>query len=184
MNSIFKEAAPVLKGVWSSNRAGLTGGAGGGGHAIHLGVITNVQINFSQQVSRIYDLNRINFAGGKAAMYYVGGRAEGRATFGRLIGPGPSGCDFYFTYGDICAIGDKSLVLTFAGSGNMDCDGQKATYTLYSPILISVGITQNAQDTMINENCQFMFADMECGQGAAPGVPLPAVGGVPQPVVV
>ena len=161
MNSVFKEAAPALKGVWSSNRAGLTGGAVGGA-AIAMGVVTNVQVNFSQQISRIYDLNRDNFVAGKAAMYYVGGRAEGRATFGRLIGPGPSGCNFYFTYGDICAIGKKSLVLTFQGSGNMDCTGQRVAYTLTTPILISVGITQNAQDTMINENAQFMFADMEC----------------------
>lgn len=172
MNSIFKEAAPALAGVWSSNRAGISAGGGG---AFHLGVVTNVQINFSQQVSRMYDLNKDNFVGGfggffglfarpgKAAMYYIGGRAEGRATFGRLIGPGKTGCDFYAAFGDICAINDNNLTLTFEGSGNMDCSGTKVTYTLSSPILISVGITQNAQDTMINENAQFMFADMECG---------------------
>ena len=163
MNSIFKEAAPALKGVWSSNKAGISAGGGG---AFHLGVVTNIQINFSQQVSRMYDLNKDNFvaaAGGlKAAMYYIGGRAEGRATFGRLIGPGKTGCDFYAAFGDICAINGNNLVLTFEGSGNMDCSGAKASYTLSSPILISVGITQNAQDTMINENAQFMFADMEC----------------------
>jgi hypothetical protein len=168
MNSIFKEASPALQGVWSSNRAGISAGGGG---AFHLGVVTNIQINFSQQVSRMYDLNKKNFVGGgggagaapgKAAMYYIGGRAEGRATFGRLIGPGKTGCDFYSTFGNICNINNNNLVLTFEGSGNMDCTGAKAKYTLSSPILISVGITQNAQDTMINENAQFMFADMEC----------------------
>ena len=164
MQSIFKEASSNLQGVWSSNRAGVSGSAAGG--AFHMGVVTNIQINFSQQVSRIYDLNKDNFVDDKSAMYYVGGRSEGRATFGRLIGPkaGKSGCDFYKDYGDICAIGDKTLTLTFTGSGNKDCLGQGSKYTLSAPILISIGITQNAQDTMINENAQFMFADMECSQ--------------------
>mgnify|MGYP003640476220 CR=1 FL=1 len=164
MASVFTEAAPQLKGVWSSNRAGLTGGGG-----LPLGVVTNVSINFNQQISRMFDLNTegrtgaANAAGVKKAnMYYIGGRAEGQATFGRLIGPGPSGCSFYTGYGDICAIGTNSLVLTFKGSGNMDCSGQSSKYTLTGPILVGVGITQNAQDTMINENAQFMFADMEC----------------------
>ena len=169
MDSIFKEASSKLQGVFSSNRAGVSGSAPGG--AFHMGVVTNVQINFSQQISRIYDLNKDNFQDDKSAMYYVGGRSEGRATFGRLIGPekGSSGCDFYKDYGDICAIGEKTLTLEFTGSGKLDCLGQSSNYTLSAPILISVGITQNAQDTMVNENAQFMFADMECSQGAAAG---------------
>ncbi len=158
MASVFKEAAPNLKGVFSSNRAGVTGA----GNGVDLGVVTNIQINYSQNVSRIFDLNRKNIAGGKAPMYYVGGRSEGRATFGRLIGPAGSGCAFYTQYGDICKIAQNNLQITFQGSGNMDCSGASTTYTMTSPIAISVGITQNAQDTMINENVQFMFADLEC----------------------
>jgi hypothetical protein len=160
MASVFAEASPSLKGVFSSNRAGVSGP---GGKAF--GVVTNVQINFSQQISRVYDLNKKNVGGdGKAPMYYVGGRAEGRATFGRLIGPGASGCDFYEKYGNICKIAGTSIQLTFHGSGTLDptCQGQKVKYTLTSPICISVGISMNAQDTMVNENAQFMFADMEC----------------------
>ena len=159
MASVFAEAAPNLKGVFSSNRAGVTGA----GNAVDLGVVTNIQINFSQNVSRIFDLNRKGLgAGAKAPMYYVGGRSEGRATFGRLIGPKGSGCAFYTQYGDICKIAENNLQITFQGSGNMDCSGASTTYTMTSPIAISVGITQNAQDTMINENVQFMFADLEC----------------------
>jgi hypothetical protein len=165
MASIFKEAASVLQGVWSSNRAGITAGGPAG---FALGVVTQVQINYSQQISRMYDLNKDNAVGGggnaKSAMYYIGGRAEGRATFGRLIGPGKSGCNFYSKFGDICKIKNNNLTLTFEGSGGAGptCKGKKVTYTLNSPVLISVGITQNAQDTMINENAEFMFADMEC----------------------
>ena len=171
-DSIFKEAAPELKGVWSSNRAGISSGKG-----LPLGVVTNVSINFNQQVNRMFDLNRTGMGvADKAPMYYIGGRAEGQATFGRLIGPGPSGCSFYSSYGNICDIGD-SLVLTFQGSGNKGCGGQSAVYTLTSPILVGVGITQNAQDTMINENAQFMFADMQCSGGPAAGGPAAPGGG-------
>jgi len=162
MASVFAEASPELKGVFSSNRAGVSGPGGAA-----FGIVTNVQINFSQQISRIYDLNKENAGPGKAPMYYVGGRAEGRATFGRLIGPGASGCDFYESYGDICKANEHDIVLIFHGSGTLaaDCKGQKSTYTLTAPICISVGISMNAQDTMINENAQFMFADMECMAG-------------------
>jgi hypothetical protein len=162
MASIFKEAAPALKGVMSSNRAGVSSGSG-----LALGVVTNVSINFNQQVSRIFDLNRTNMAADdKAPMFYVGGRSEGQCTLGRLIGPGATGCTFYSDYGNICQIED-SIILTFQGSGSdLHCgNANQATYTLTSPILVGVGITQNAQDTMVNENAQFMFADMECQAG-------------------
>ena len=153
MARVFAESTPNLKGVWSSNRAGIMGPAG------KMGVVTNVQIQFSQTVNRIFDLNK---KAGKGAFYYVGGRAEGRATFGRLIGPAGSGCTFYSTYGDICNIKD-SLSLTFVGSGaSLKCATNTSTYKLMKPIAIQIGITQNAQDTMINENVQFMFADLDC----------------------
>ena len=54
MASVFAEAAPNLKGVFSSNRAGVPGAGAG----VDLGVVTNIQINYSQNVSRIFDLNR------------------------------------------------------------------------------------------------------------------------------
>lgn len=157
MAKVFEQATPNLKGVWSSNKAGVRGAGG------NLGVVTNIQVQFSQTVNRIFDLNK---AAGAGAFYYVGGRAEGRATFGRLIGPAGSGCLFYADYGNICAI-KASLTLTFVGSGAGGagvgaCADTPSTYKLLKPIAIQVGITQNAQDTMINENVQFMFADMRC----------------------
>lgn len=158
MASVFQEAAPNLQGVFSSQRAGIIAGGG-----VDLGVVSQVQINYSQNVSRIFDLNRGGIAaGGKVPMYYVGGRSEGRATLGRIIGPKGSGCAFYTKYGDLCNI-QPNLQLTFQGSGQgLNCGGASSTYTMTRPIAISVGISQNAQDTIINENVQFMFADLEC----------------------
>jgi hypothetical protein len=152
MARVFAESTPNLKGVWSSNKAGVRGAGG------NLGVVTNIQIQFSQTVNRIFDLNR---KAGKGAFYYIGGRAEGRATFGRLIGPAGSGCDFYAKYGNICNIKD-SISITFVGSGKGKCGNTTSTYKMMKPIAVQVGITQNAQDTMINENVQFMFADLDC----------------------
>jgi|TARA_R110000824_G_scaffold82768_4_gene207419 hypothetical protein len=155
---IFKGATPQLEGVWSSNQAGIIAGAG-----MSLGVVTQVQIQFSQTINRIYDLAKTGTGDEVGHMYFIGGRAEGRMTLGRLIGPKGSGCDFYKDYGDICAI-KPSLEITFKGSGasKTSCAGQSSTYTMTHPICVQVGITQNAQDTMINENAQFMFSDLVC----------------------
>ena len=159
MASVFKEAAPNLQGVFSSQKAGITAGG-----TVDLGVVSQVQINYSQNVSRIFDLNRAGIGGGgKVPMYYVGGRSEGRATLGRIVGPKGSGCGFYTNYGDLCNI-QPNLQLTFKGSGAsiVGCKGKSTKYTMTRPLAISIGISQNAQDTIINENVQFMFADLEC----------------------
>jgi len=184
--SVFAEASNGVAGTFSSNRAGIAVGGEGTGK---LGLVTNVNIQFSQNISRIFDLNRDNAvgvagaAGGgkKNPMYYVGGRSQGTLTLGRILGPAGSPCDFYIYFGDVCNI-RGSITLTFTGGKGaaganvgqlVQCADEKIEFTCISPVITNIGITQNANDTMINENVTMMIADLHCDkvpvgvQGAA-----------------
>ena len=167
--SVFKGAAVEAVGSMSGNKGGISDGPEG-----VLGIVTNVNINFAQQVSRIFDLNRDNAkADDKGIMYYVGGRATGNLSIGRIIGPSGEGnadvCTFYETYGNICKLA-KDFTITFAGQGvtaadaqGGECnDSQEVKFTIKQPMITNLGITQNSSDTLVTENLQFQFADLEC----------------------
>jgi len=163
---VFKEASSAVAGVFSSQAAGVVSA-----EAKVLGIITNVNIQFQQSVNRIFDLNMDNKVGGKSPMYYIGGRAQGNLTIGRLLGP-KSDCDFYEKYGDMCSI-QPQINMEFVGGqpgappapGAVVTCGQNnptKTYKIKQPVITSIGISQNAQDFMINENITLMFSDLEC----------------------
>ena len=167
--SVFKGAAVEAVGSMSGNKGGISGGPAG-----NLGIVTNVSINFAQQISRIFDLNKANANDpNKGIMYYVGGRATGNLTIGRIIGPTPAGgdaevCNFYHTYGNICNLADD-LTITFIGQGvsdnnaGGDCnDNQETKFTMKQPMITNLGVSQNSSDTLVTENLQFQFADLEC----------------------
>jgi hypothetical protein len=164
---VFKQASSRVAGTFQSQSAGLVSA-----DAQALGIITQVNIQYQQSINRIFDLNRSNKNADKAPMYYIGGRAQGTLTIGRLLGP-KSDCDFYEKFGDVCKI-QPQINMEFAG-GNPGAAGQDPnavlqgcgdkntkTYSIKQPVLTGIGISQNAQDFMINENVTMMFADMEC----------------------
>ncbi len=167
--SVFKGAAVKAAGSMSGNKGGISGSIDK-----KLGIVTNVQIQFQQQISRIFDLNRANKVTDDAGiMYFVGGRASGNMTIGRIIGPANGNkaevCDFYQTYGNICNLADN-ITITFKGGGvspanSKKCnDSQETKFEIESPMITNMGVTQNSQDTMVTENLQFQFADLLCGK--------------------
>lgn len=161
---VFAEASNGVVGTFSSNNAGMAS------DGVALGLITNVNIQFSQQVNRIFDMNLSNKPNkDKSAMYYIGGRAQGQLTIGRVLGPTGTPCDFYRDFGNVCGI-QKTLVLKFqAGKGKQSavgqagkCELQPITFTIHHPLLTSIGVTQNSNDVIVNENITLMFADLQC----------------------
>lgn len=164
---VFKQASSQVAGTFQSQSAGLVSA-----EAQALGIITQVNIQYQQSISRIFDLNRSNKNADKAPMYYIGGRAQGTLTIGRLLGP-KTDCEFYKLYGDVCTI-QPQINMEFAG-GNPGAanqnpndvlkgcgDNNTKKYSIKQPVLTGIGISQNAQDFMINENITMMFADMTC----------------------
>lgn len=109
----------------------------------------NVQFSFTQSVSLLYELGSNN-------VYYVGGRAQGTMSVGRIIGPARGALNLINNYGDLC----NPRNIAFNASAGCSA-GAGAKYQLKSAVLQAVGGSINAQDVVINEQLQFMFIDMD-----------------------
>ena len=159
MAAIFKDQATNLLGVFSSQSAVMTLGE------VALGIVQNVQLQHSQQINRIYDVGN----GGKAklenfaAVYYVGGRAQGQGTIARVLGPGSEpAAQFYAKFGGVCESKGNNLTFTFSGSTcGPGVVAPTTKYTAQGAIITNVGISVAAQDMIVNENVTFMFANLD-----------------------
>jgi hypothetical protein len=127
-----------------------------------LGIVQNVQLQFNQQINRIYDVGNGGRTG-VAAVYYVGGRAQGQGTIARVLGPGQSGSlgAFYTKFSSIC--NPLNLAFQFTGTsckGGANA-GAKTVYSAQGSVITQVGIQVAAQDMIVNENVTFMFANLD-----------------------
>ena len=57
--------------------------------------------------------------------------------------------------------------LTFFGGkpgagGEATCGTEPIEFTIKQPLLTNIGITQNSNDNVVNENVTLMFADLHC----------------------
>jgi hypothetical protein len=127
---------------------------------VTLGIVQNVQLQFNQQINRIYDVGNGQVTDG-VAVYYVGGRAQGQGTVARVLGPASGSLgDFYTSFSSICV----PLDLAFTFSSN-NCGegggGETTTYNAQGSVMTGVAIQVAAQDMIVNENVTFMFANLD-----------------------
>lgn len=114
-------------------------------------VLQNVQFTFTQQVNMLYEI-------GSGNVYYIGGRAQGTASVARIIGPGRAQLSLISTFKNLCAPADLQL------DGSAMCDQGSSSgvnYKLRNAVLTSIAGSVNANDVLINEQLQFMFADLD-----------------------
>lgn len=131
-----------------------------------LGIVQNVQIQFSQQIARIYDVSNGGAAAeGQVPVFYVGGRTQGQATIARVLGPQSGAlCNFYTEMGNVCS--PQDLTFTFRGS----CEGLSSAggtadgviFTVEAAVMTNLGISVGSQDMIVNENISLMFANLQC----------------------
>ena len=115
-------------------------------------LVQNVQFSYSQQVTMLYEIGSNN-------VYYVGGRAQGTATLARVAGPAQFGANFIELYNDICTPED----ISFSGrTGScVNANIGDVQYNLIDAVLTTVSVSVTAQDVVINEQLQFLFADLD-----------------------
>lgn len=146
-----------------------------------LGIVQNVQVQFAQQIARIYDVSNggtAGAAGGLVPVFYVGGRTQGNATIARVLGPQSGAlCDFYEMMGNVCS--PQDLQFTFRGGcgpqgGNQptkklpfanavgSAEFNSVKYSIEAAVMTNLGVTVGSQDMIVNENITLMFANLKC----------------------
>lgn len=180
MADVYARQRTGFGGSFASDLAAMTIA----GSTTPLGIVQNVQLNFSQQVARIYDVSNGGAAagvGGLVPVFYVGGRTQGNASIARVLGPQSGAlCAFYQEIGNICSPQDLSF--TFAGGCGPAGQGANATavlptsnavgsseantvkYTIQAATMVGLTVGIAAQDMIVNENVAIMFANLACDE--------------------
>jgi hypothetical protein len=124
-------------------------------------LMQNLQIQYSQQVTRLYEIGRI---GQKSRVYYISGRAQGQIQAAHVIGPGVVIKAYYDNYGDVCQAINNQIQLQL---GPNICGGaaNALTYRARHCVLTQIGLSVAAQDFVISENSTLMFAGLELNPG-------------------
>lgn len=131
-----------------------------GGSAAALGILMqNMQLQYSQQVTRLYELG---VAGATTNAYYVAGRAQGQLTAAHVIGPNVALKAYYDKYSDVCKAKDNNIDLNLTPNlcQTTGTTGQ-LKYTCKNCVLTQIGMSVSVQDYLINENSTLMFIGLE-----------------------
>lgn len=126
-----------------------------GGGSVRGLLVQNINFSFQQQVTMLYEV-------GSEFVYYVGGRAQGTAQIGVIVGPSQFSQGLVEKFRDLCSPQD----IGFSASAGCVRGGVK--YTLQSAILTGLAVTVQAQEVLINKNLNFMYVDLEYQGGAGP----------------
>ena len=114
-------------------------------------LVTNVTVQYQQQVNRIFDVQ-------SDKTYYVVGRVQGNGSLGTVVGPKGAGDASLEKLGNPC--NRSKLLFSFTGSrcgGDGAVSSLKRARQLHDVVLQSIGFTIQAQDMVINENLGIQF---------------------------
>lgn len=122
-------------------------------------LLQNIQLQYSQNITRLYEIGK---TGQKTKIYYIGGRSQGQATLGYVIGPGDQMKAFLEKYGDVCKANANTLQIdttpnVCSGAGSPSLKSWTAKFC----VLINVGLSVAAQDFVINANGTVMFSGLQ-----------------------
>lgn len=151
MPAVFTRNQYKLEDSFSADSAKVTFTGG-----VDPALIQNINFNYSQNVTRLYEVGGQG-AATKQRTYYVGGRTQGQAGIARVIGPKTSMAKFYETYGNVCNAKQNSIKLSFQAG----CTGSDSSYVMQGAVITNIGFSVQAMDMLFNENCALQFVDLE-----------------------
>jgi hypothetical protein len=184
--AIYQRQRTAFGGSFASDIAALTIG---GDASVPLGIVQNAQLNFAQNIARIYDVSNGGASageGGVVPVFYVGGRTQGTASIARVLGPQSGAlCNFYNKMGNICSPQDITFKfqggceelkasgiegINVTGGGEREAIAGPAgtapnnavSYTIEAAVMTNMGVSVASQDMIVNENIQLMFANLTC----------------------
>jgi hypothetical protein len=152
---IFNRTGETFGGSFSADGAKVVfaSGGSGGGLAGGVGLLSQqVQIGYSQQIMRYYEI-------GSNYTFLVAGRSDGQFSMARILGPRPVQTQFYRNYGDVCNAANNNLnfqLTAGCGAGNNTTAGS-LSYLVKNVVLTSISLSVGAQDMVINEQVAAKF---------------------------
>ena len=160
MADVFQAAPMNFGGGFKSDTGMLTTASGLSGV-----LMQNINITYQRPVTKIFELGNYSApvgtppVGKGTNVYYVEGRPQGSLTLARILGFAASINAFYVKYGSACRAGGNTMTLALNSS---ECVGPGVQVKLAMSfcVLTSVGVSVNAQQLVINENCGMEFANM------------------------
>jgi hypothetical protein len=167
MPDVYSRGGHDFNGSFAADAAKVVFAAGAELNAGGVGLLTQgLNVSYQQQISRIYEI-------GSQKTYYVGGRTQGSANMERVFGPRVLSSAFYKKFGDVCSARDN--LINFQLEAGCEQGGSwtgnsglmhgaafaKAGFSLHNCVITSMGFSVRAQDMIINEQVQLMFAHMD-----------------------
>jgi hypothetical protein len=118
-------------------------------------IVQNVDIQYSQQLSRLYALE-------SGKVYFVVGQTNGQMSIQHAIGPEGMQREFIKTYGDPCNITDKVFVLSVTSgcTGETDISANGAV-KLSNPLISGVQLGVQSGNAIITSAITTMFTSMD-----------------------
>jgi hypothetical protein len=119
---------------------------------------TQMMLNYSQPVMRIFDFGAVAL-GIPASQYFIIGHPTGNGNFGQIMGPRPVNYCFYMAFGNACGVRNNNFMVA-CGAG---CNGSADNFAFWvcNCLLTSFGFSVGAQDMLFSANLPFMFISLE-----------------------
>lgn len=153
MPDVFNRQTDVFAGAFPADRAKITiPNLLGGGNIPSGLIVQNMQVNYQQRISRVYQATSSN-------LYYVAGRTAGDASIAAIAGPGRMMPEFYRKYGDVCHA--RTNTLHFSTTAGCDLEGgetARSSYTAHFVVIQGLRFGVTAEDMLINESLNMMFS--------------------------
>jgi len=165
MADIFNRTQKSTRGGFKIDSAKLTFSGLTDTGAVQGLLIQNVQIQYQQQVTFVYDL------ADPSGVYYVAGKAQGTLAMSKIVGSATGMATFYAKYGDACGIGTTISITGIGGAcaGTTTADGTPppggatgtgVKYEVVAPLIVSYGMTMAVNEGTVGENIQMQFAQL------------------------
>lgn len=154
MPDILGRNPGTFGGAFSADSAAITFGLGPG-VAGGVGLITQkMTFVYSQKITRIYEI-------GSRAVFFVVGRAEGRAQISRILGPRPTTLAFYAAYGNACRADQNTLIFQAVSGCNVPSDtGAGFVFACVGCLLEQIQFDVSAEQGLVAENLAISFVSM------------------------
>ncbi len=144
-----------LGGTFKGTAFALSVGGGNNGGNLKGALVQSVQLNYSRQISRIFEL-------GSTDQYFIEGRSEGQASLQQIVGPQGLINPILSALGNTCTANQRVLQLSAAANTcgfNAAASGGNAL-SLESPVVTNYSLGSQASNFVIDTGMQLMFVGL------------------------